>query len=524
MENATLTPRRQGPEVHPPAAASSRLRPGWPGAIFALLCVGTLVLTLVYPTYPNYDSVYSLLWGRELLHGVTPSFEAYRAPTEHPLAIAFSVPIALLGEGADRVMLFAALASFLGLVAGLYRLGRSAFTPTVGLVAALILCSRLDFPFLALRGYIDVTYLAFVVWAAAWELERPRTGYRVPLLLAGAALMRPEAWLLAGLYFLWAVWPLRRGLWPVRLRAAAWKRTLILLVLALVGTIVWVALDFAVTGNPIYSLKHTSGLAEELGRTRSPGEIPRLTYSFLRSLATSVVFYAGLAGLLAAIVCVPRRVLPPLALLVVGVGTFFMIGVAGLSVIDRYLLVASLMLMLFAAVAVAGWTMLEPGRLRIAWIVLGVGFLVLGAAKTSTKINRTGVFSELQFRGDSHSALKAILEDPRVVAARGCGPISTPSHKLIPETRWIADLPEGRVLARNDPAHSATDLGRVDSDGTAIRSDHATAKGLALLVTSRQTLLRQAVVEDTDDARDNVPPPGFRRLAYNGTYAIYTSC
>ncbi|MCW2997534.1 MAG: hypothetical protein JWN65_1083 [Solirubrobacterales bacterium] len=495
MENATLTPRRQGPEVPTPADGAWRRRLSWPALAFALLTVITLVITFAYPTYPNYDTVYSLLWGRELLHGVTPSFDAYRAPTEHPLAVGFGMLLALLGESGDRAMVFAALASFLALAAGLYRLGRAAFTPAIGFVAALILCTRLDFPFLALRGYIDVTYLAFVVWAAALETERPRRGYRVPVLLAGAALMRPEAWLIAGLYLLYAA------------RPADWPRRIRLAVLAAVGPVVWVGLDFAVTGNPLFSLQHTSGLAEELGRTRSASEVPSATIQFLRGLDTPVVFYAGLVGVLLALFFVPKRVRMPMALLVVGVGTFFMVGAAGLSVIDRYLLVASLMLMVFAAVVVAGWSLLVPGRLRTAWIVLGAVVLVVGAAKTTTLINRAPFFSELSFRGDTHAALVDILKNPVVRKARSCGPISTPSHKLIPEVRWIADLPADQVLARSDPA-----------------SDAATSRGLALLVTTRQTLLRQAVVEDSDTALDNIPPEGFTRLAFNGTYAVYTSC
>lgn len=497
MDNATLTPRRQGPDA--PGATGERLRHrfSWPALAFVVLAVGTLVLTLAYPTYPNYDSVYSLLWGRELLHGVTPSFEAFRAPTEHPLAIAFGALLALLGEAGDRTMTFAALASFLALVAGLYRLGRAAFTPAIGLVAAVILCSRLDFPFLALRGYIDVTYLAVVVWAVALETERPRRGYRVPLLLAAAALMRPEAWLIAGLYFLYAAWPARRE----------HRRVVLLALLAFVGTIVWVALDYAVTGKPLFSLQHTSGLAEELGRTKAPSEVPIVSVRFLRGLATSVVFYAGLLGLVLAGLCVPKRMLTPLALFVVGVGTFFLVGFAGLSVIDRYLLVSSVILMLFAAVTVAGWTMLEPGRLRTAWMVAGALVLVLGAVHTNLRVNRVDFLSELRFRGDAHTALVDILNDPKVRAAERCGVLSTPSHKLIPEVRWIADLPQDRVLARNDPA-----------------SGTQTSTGLALLVTTRQTLLRQAVVENTDSALDNIAPPGFRRLAYNGTYAVYTSC
>ena len=42
-------------------------------AAFALLCIGSLAGFLVYPTYPNYDSYYSLLWGREVLDLQAPT-------------------------------------------------------------------------------------------------------------------------------------------------------------------------------------------------------------------------------------------------------------------------------------------------------------------------------------------------------------------------------------------------------------------------------------------------------------------
>ena len=63
------------------------------------LALAALVGFLVYPTYPNYDSYYSLLWGRELLGLDQLSFTAYRAPTEHPLAIAFGALLTPLGDG-----------------------------------------------------------------------------------------------------------------------------------------------------------------------------------------------------------------------------------------------------------------------------------------------------------------------------------------------------------------------------------------------------------------------------------------
>ena len=58
----------------------------------------------------------------------------------------------------------------------------------------------------------------------------------------------------------------------------------------------------------------------------------------------------------------PRRAVMPLVLLASGIGTFVLIGIAGLSVIERYLIVAALALLVFAAVALGGFTMLRPRR------------------------------------------------------------------------------------------------------------------------------------------------------------------
>ena len=79
------------------------------------------------------------------------------------------------------------MASLVVLATGMYRLGRAAFTPVIGLIAAALLLTRFDFPFLAARAYIDIPYLALVVWAAALEVERPRRGMPVLVLLSPPA-------------------------------------------------------------------------------------------------------------------------------------------------------------------------------------------------------------------------------------------------------------------------------------------------------------------------------------------------
>ena len=516
METATLPRHRPGPEVasgrveEPPGRWPSRL----PWVALVLLVAGATFAFFYWPTYPNYDSYYSLLWGRELLDGHLPSFEAYRAPTEHPLAVLFGVVLSPLGSGADRVMVFATYASFVGLGIGLYRLGRIAFTPLIGLFAGLVLCTRFDFPFLAARGYIDVPYLAFVIWAAALEAARPRRGTPVLVLLLLASMMRPEAWVLTGLYFLWVAWP------------ATWRRRAFWAALSAAGPVVWVALDYVVTGDPTFSQTHTSGLAEELGRTRALSEVPAASAQFLKDLVKTPIFYTGALGTLLAVYLAPRRAAVPLALAVAGEVTFLMIGAAGLSVIFRYLLSASLMLMLFSGVTVMGWTMLERGKLRSAWIAAAGAAIVVAVVVAGTRTNFGSLEDQLKYRGEAHVALVDVLHDPAIDRGLACGPISTPNHKLIPDVRWIADRGEDGVLARSqirsllDPTIDRKPGERAEGRAMA----QQTTTGVSLFVNNRTAILRQSLVDRTDVALDSVPQPGWVLAASNSYYAAYVKC
>src|SRR5438270_3531325 len=106
-------------------------------------------------------------------------------------------------------MVLGSIASFVALVAGSYRLGRVCFGPVVGVVAALLVLSRFFVENLAAQGYLDISYLALIVWAVVLEVHLPRRGVPVFLLLAAACLLRPDAWVVSGLYWLWCAWPRR---------------------------------------------------------------------------------------------------------------------------------------------------------------------------------------------------------------------------------------------------------------------------------------------------------------------------
>ncbi|CAA9475314.1 MAG: hypothetical protein AVDCRST_MAG69-381, partial [uncultured Solirubrobacteraceae bacterium] len=393
MESAALSRTRPRPGI------IARLRTADADVLariaFALLCVAFTVGFFLYPTYPNYDSYYSLLWGRELLDGAPLRFsEPFRVPTEHPLAIVAGAALSLFGDVGDRIWIALTFASFLWLVWGVYSLGRDSFTPLIGGLAAVLLLTRFDFGFLAARGYIDIPYMAMVMWAAVLEQRRPRRGVAVFALLAAAGLLRPEGWLLAGLYFLWMAWK------------ATWRQRFLYAALSAIGPFGWAAVDWAVTGDPLFSLHYTSSSAEDLGRQRTLSELPSALPYFFANLIKLPVLLAAVFGLAVALWVTPRRAVMPLVLFATGLGTFVAIGIAGLSVIERYLTVAALALLIFAAVGIGGWTMLARSRLRTAWMAAAVLLVVAGTVYTATRVNLGRFESELAFRGSSHDSLE----------------------------------------------------------------------------------------------------------------------
>src|SRR6202034_3550130 len=107
--------------------------------------------------------------------------------------------------------------------------------------AALLMLSRFYDENLAAQGYLDLSYVALIVWAVALEVQRPRRGVPVFLLLAAAGLLRPDAWVLSGVYWLWCSWKA-----PTRVR-------LEYLAMAGLAPVLWILVDGAITGNPLYS-------------------------------------------------------------------------------------------------------------------------------------------------------------------------------------------------------------------------------------------------------------------------------
>ncbi|HEV2785105.1 MAG TPA: hypothetical protein VGV67_01850, partial [Solirubrobacteraceae bacterium] len=171
----------------------------------AAITLGAVLGWALVPTYPDYDAYHHLVWGRDLLDGHTPGFEDYAAPTQHPLYLALGALLSLAGEHADRLLVLVTILSLVALTAGAYALGRALFGTASGVAGAVFVGSSFAFALYAVRAFVDVPFLALVVWAAALEARRPRRGGAAMALLAVAGLLRPEAWVLAGVYWLWCL-------------------------------------------------------------------------------------------------------------------------------------------------------------------------------------------------------------------------------------------------------------------------------------------------------------------------------
>src|SRR5439155_169702 len=218
--------------------------------------------------YLNYDARYALLWARDVWHGFAPDFGAGFAPTPHPLSTLVSSLGLPFGHSGDAVVVWIVLLSFAALVWLTYRLGTVLFSSWVGGAAAIVVLTRPVLGRGVLLAYQDVPFAALIVGAVLLEAQQRRRGVPVLALLTLAGLLRPEAWVLAGLYVVW--------MWP----ACVPRQRLRLVGLALVAPVAWALIDLIVTGDPLHSLHGTAALADEVNRRRSVGSVPHWTLTY----------------------------------------------------------------------------------------------------------------------------------------------------------------------------------------------------------------------------------------------------
>ena len=426
---ATATPSRPAAATQPggaPPGGSRRTLRTW--AVGAATAVGIAVLMyLVYaPTYVNYDAQWALVWARDAWNGFLPEYQADFAPTPHPLATTVSLLALPFGAQADTAMLWLTLLAFGALVYLTYRLGDELFNRWVGLVAALVVLSRPVIMRDALLGYQDLPFAALVIGAVLLEAQRSRRGVPVLVLLALAGLLRPEAWLLAGLYWLY--------LWPAsttreRVRAA-------LLVAA--APLIWAGTDWIVTGSPLHSLHGTAALAEEVDRRRDVEDVPYWSAQYLGFVLREPLLLGIPIGLVFAWLHARKRALLPLAVVAAMLAVFAIGPIFGLPLIRRYVETPAVLLTLFYGLAVCGFTMLAAGPSRKRWMIAGGLAAVLSLAYLpwhASQLDRLD--KRVRLDGVMYRHLERVGDNRRVRAAfERCAPLTAADHRPIPFIRY----------------------------------------------------------------------------------------
>jgi hypothetical protein len=420
----------------------------WAAAVGTSVGVAAVLFLVYAPAYVNYDAQWALLWARDAWHGFLPEYTADFAPTPHPLATAFSSLALPFGAHADTAILWSTLLAFGALVYLTYRLGDELFNRWVGLVAALVVLSRPVIMRDALIGYQDLPFAVLVIGAVLLEARRSRRGLPVLALLALAGLLRPEAWVLAGLYWLY--------LWPAstpreRVRSA---------VVVAAAPLIWAGTDWIVTGDPLHSLHGTAALAEEVDRRRDVETVPYWTAQYLGFVLRLPLLLGIPIGLAFAWLYTRRRALLLLAVVAAMLAVFAVGPLFGLPLIRRYVETPAVLLTLFYGLAVCGFTLLPAGRVRTRWMVIGGLAAALSVAYLPSHASRLDTLDRrLRLDGAVYRQLESVGDSRRVAAAfERCAPLVTADHRQIPFIRFRLGGDPGSVRTLEG---GAAPLGRV---------------------------------------------------------------
>ena len=506
-----------------PSGARNWLTPvAWTAAVVA-------VLLLVFPLgFPNYDTIYALVWGRELAHGLSPDVGAALPPTPHPLTELLGLVTTPLGDGAITVTMVVAYAA-LGLIGFfVYRLGAIWFDRWVGGVAAVIVLTRAPFLSNGLRAYIDLPYIALCLGALLVEAKRPRAGWPVLALLALAGLLRPEAWLFSVAYLAYLSFDYDRSR-GIRLRRGEGGRSFeradtqsagliraalarakdlpvspTLVVLAVAGPLLWALFDAITAGDPLYSWIGTKETVEALGRQTGPVDLVLYGPRRLGEVLQWPGMIGAAGGIVLGLAFLRRRSALGVAAVALALLAFAVLACGGLAILPRYTMLAAAVLAIFVALALLGWRLLDDDHLyRRPWqafaVVVALMF-VLWAPNQYDLLHRvdTDLTNQARIEGDLDELADSGAFDPL------CGPISVPNHRAVPRLAFDLDVRPSEIVSFSEQRQPRRGY---------------------FLDPATPFVVHNFILDPNDPARLETPvPDGFRRVAANESWVLYRRC
>jgi len=486
----------------------------------------TAALLLVFPVgFPNYDTIYALVWGRELAHGMSPDVGSALPPTPHPLTELIGLVTTPLGNGAITVTMVIAYAS-LGLVGFfVYRLGAVWFDRWIGAVAAAIVLTRAPFLSNGLRAYIDLPYIALCLGALLVEAKRPRAGWPVLALLALAGLLRPEAWLFSIAYLAYLAvdpdrWsagttraPLERAdtqsaglIRPalVRARGALVVPPAPLILLAIAGPVLWVLFDTITAGDPLYSWTGTKETVETLERQTGPVDLVLYGPRRLGEVLQWPGMVGALGGVVLGLAFLRRRSVLGVVAAVLALGAFAILACGGLAILPRYTMLAAAILAIFVAVGLLGWRLLEPGHpWRRRWQVFAglVALMFIVWMPNQWDLDSrvdTDLTNQARIESDLSDLVDAGAFEPL------CGPIAVPNHRAVPRLAFGLDVRPSEIVSASEEA--------------------IPRRGYFVAPVS-PFVIHNFILDPNDPTDPSFPiPHGFKEVASNESWRVFRRC
>jgi hypothetical protein len=508
---------------------------------------GALALRVIAGVgFANYDTLYALAWGGQLSRGSTPAYSVPISPTPHPLIELLGLVLAPLGphavENVTVALAFIALSACSWVI---YRLGALWFGWAAGTLAALIFLTRNPVLSYGVRAYVDLPYVLLVLSALLVESRAQQTraqqtraqqtraqqtraqqtraqqthgqpaGAPVLVLLALAGLLRPEAWVFSGLYWLYLI-----GFTPAWLRSSVRERSLQarapagaqlperrklvrLTLLAAAAPLIWVLSDLLITGNPLWSLTHTQHTASLFDRVTGianvPEYIPRRIGEILRP---PVLLGAAIGGVLS-LLWLRRRALLGAGAGLLAVVVFAAFASVGLPINSRYAFLSCAILCVFCGAGAFGWTCLERSDPRRRWW-MAAGALVLIALVAYIPAQYRSDHRELNKLARIHTIedeLVALVKDHAINLR--CGPIGVPNHAPVPLlSLYLKTSP--RNIVSPEAGHIASGI-YIDPANVEVEK--------AYVLDEHDPVEKHATV-----------PPGFKESATSRSWLIFQGC